>query len=391
VLPASLLRPSDFTYLGAFRLPEATSTEGVWEWGGLALAYYPKGDPAGAADGFPGSLFGVGSGAYGWVSEISIPAPRVSAGKSPTDLPVATTLQPFQDIRGTLIRQPLASEVRVGLEYLPAQGQQASDKLYFAWGEHFEEERPSHMWCELDLASPRSAGLWWVGNQTIYAVNDYLLAIPEGWAAAHTPGKLLATGRFRDGGWSGQGPSLFAIGPWNDGNPPPDGSHLAATPLLHYSSTLDDPAPYTMNGYHHSDEWSGAAWLSAGGKAAVVFIGTKGTGNCWYGTPEIECHQNCGPLQGWWSTGFVGQMIFYNPDDLAAVAQGRMQPYEPQPYATLDLDDRLFYVRGPQQKTHLRAATFDRDHGLLYLFEPGVDPGVDQYGDRTIVHVWKIQ
>jgi len=56
---------------------------------------------------------------------------------------------------------------------------------------------------------------------------------------------------------------------------------LDATPLLLYSSTATDPEPYnTMDDYHHSDEWSGGAWVTAGDKSAVIFVGTKGTSNC---------------------------------------------------------------------------------------------------------------
>lgn len=71
------------------------------------------------------------------------------------------------------------------------------------------------MWCELDLSNPETAGPWWIGGPSIsiYSVNDYMFEIPEDWAATNTPGKLPTTGKFRDGGWSGQGPSLYAIGP----------------------------------------------------------------------------------------------------------------------------------------------------------------------------------
>ena len=121
---------------------------------------------------------------------------------------------------------------------------------------------------------------------------------------------LLATGRYRDGGWSGQGPALFAIGPWNHGNPPPSGTAIQNTTLLLYTSTyVHEGVNHTMNNYHHSDEWSGAAWLTAGNQSAVVFVGTKGTGDCWYGNehgPCLDCEN-----RGWWSTGFVGQFIFY--------------------------------------------------------------------------------
>jgi len=198
----------------------------------------------------------------------------------------------------------------------------------------------------------------------------------------------LATGRFRDGGWSGQGPAIFAIGPWNQGNPPPSGTSLQYVPLLLYTSSADpeswDPSTnHTMTGYHHSDEWSGAAWITAGNKSAVVFAGTKGTGDCWYGDQNGPC-LDCQGERGWWSTGFEGRFIFYDPDDLANAAAGTMELWEPQPYAALNVDQYLYHIESSQQWYHLGAACFDRTRGFLYVFEPYVD------NDKPIIHVWKV-
>ena len=186
---------------------------------------------------------------------------------------------------------------------------------------------------------------------------------------------------MRDGGQGAQGPSLFAIAPWNAGNPPASGTTLPATPLLLYNA-VTDAEQHTLDSYHHSDEWSGAVWLTAGDKSAVLFVGTKGTGDCWYGDPNGPC-LDCED-RGWWSTGFVGQFLFYDPADLAAVAQGEMQAWQPQPYATLNVDDYLYHITSTQQKHHLAAAAFDRQHGLLYVLEPLTDD------DKPLVHVWQI-
>lgn len=96
---AGRIRPEvDLAYAGAFRLP-GPSGGTSWEWGGRRLGHSPGGDPGGAADGFPGSLFGLGHDHLGYVSEISIPAPAVSPTKNVADLPRATTLQAFRYAR----------------------------------------------------------------------------------------------------------------------------------------------------------------------------------------------------------------------------------------------------------------------------------------------------
>ncbi len=383
-----LIQPSDFDYLGAFRLPDGPPEIG-WEWSGSALTYYPAGDTAGPEDGFPGSLFGTGHEWNQYVAEIGIPAPVDSAAKGLEALNTAETLQEFADIRAGLF--PALEMPRVGLEYLPAQGDQDNGKLYFAWAAHLDEgaSLASHGWCGLDLGNPGTAGLWRIGDYVNYVTGDYLFVIPSAWADAYVGGKSLATGRYRDGGQGAQGPSLFAIAPWQQGNPPAPGSTLPAIPLLLYGNVYSEGSAQ-LNGYHHSDEWSGAAWLTAGDRAAVVFVGTKGTGECWYGCSdgtiwpdEPPFPPEC-PERGWWSSGFVGQMLFYDPSNLAAVAQGRLQASDPQPYATMEIDQHLYHVTTGQQKSHVGAVAFDRQRGLLYVMEPLAD------GDKSLVHVWRV-
>jgi len=426
-----LIQTSDVEYLGAFRLPDRDPTAPdaeSWEYSGRALAYYPDGDAAGDADGYPGSLFGTGHDVHNYVSEISIPAPSTS--RNLEELNMATTIQTFSDIRGGLF--DAFNEIpRIGLEVLPAQTGQTSAKLYMSWGQHFHEEgsttMPSHAWCELDLSDPQTQGAWWIENESLYSVNAYLFAIPQVWAGTNVGGMMLATGRFRDGGWSGMGPSLFACGPWLDGNPPAAGTRLDARTLLLYSNTRgDDSTDFRLSGYQRSDEWEGGAWLTTSdGRSAVVFVGNKGSGHSWYGffSPggdgvpcveqgltmvgcfnpdgtecaealQEECASHVAASRGWWSSTFDAQMIFYDPGHLAAVAAGTMQPYEPQPYATLDIDEHLFLNAtieadmlgtGDQRRYRLGATAYDRDRGFLYVLELFADDS------KPVVHVWGIE
>jgi hypothetical protein len=89
--------------------------------------------------------------------------------------------------------------------------------------------------------------------------------------------------------------------------------------------------------------------------------------------------------RGWWSKSFQGQIIFYNTAQLALVVKGKLKSYQPQPYASLNIDPYLFNMKNRQQKSHVKGVTFDRIHGLLFVVEPFVD------GDKPIVHVWKVR
>ncbi|MBW1783036.1 MAG: hypothetical protein JRL30_20125 [Deltaproteobacteria bacterium] len=380
--------PSDLIYRGAFRLPAGTSGVKTWAWGGYAMTYYSGGDVNGADDGYPGSIYGAGHAWEHQISEINIPVPIISLSKDVNDLNTASTLQSFEDV----LNVGDLEIPRTAIAYLPAQGSQTSDKLHIAWGYHMQEEPAdqTHAWGELNLSDFRRQGDWHLANLPVYnqnmSTNDYMSDIPRAWATAHTGGRLLATGRYRDGGWGGQGPSLFAIAPWRQGNPPANNAALQHTPLLLYTSTHINPdVHHTMTHYSHADEWSGMVWATAGDKAAVIFVGTKGMGDTWYGNeqgPCLECDN-----RGWWATGFQAQFVFYDPDDLAMVAAGTKKPYEPQPYATLNVDPYLYHITSDQQKHHLGAACFDRAGGYLYVFEVFAD-GDEK--DTPIVHVWEI-
>ena len=66
---------------------------------------------------------------------------------------------------------------------------------------------------------------------------------------------------------------------------------------------------------------------------------------------------------------------------VAAVVTGAMPGWHSQPYTTIKIDSVLYHITSLQQKYHLTAAAFNRDHGLLYILEPLADE------DWPLVHV----
>ena len=308
-------------------------------------------------------------------------------------------------------------------------------KVHLAWGQHLQpQDTASHAWFNAALDAPDLHGVWFIGDQDLYGVNGYVFDIPPNWADAHAQGRLLATGRFRDGGQGGKGPTLFAYRPWQaDGSPPPSGTRLSETPLLLYENvSQSDDFSKCINGYQHADEWEGGAWITTpSGKTAVLFAGTKSDGaKHWYGYlnplgPEHPCvdahvtdfytcrladgspcpaqdmtgccNENqgtCITYRGWWSTHFSAQFILYDPADLARVAAGEIASWDPQPYASLNLDPHLYLDPpeeelltlgiGVQRRYRIGAAAYDRENGLLYVLELYADEA------KPVVHVWRI-
>jgi hypothetical protein len=437
VIPSRLIQPSDLEYLGAFRLPDDAERPRTFEYGGNAMTFNPNGDPSGPANGFPGSLFITGHDRlpYGelpdgsQVAEIRIPVPVVSENLA--DLNQAEFIQGFHDVAEGFFTE-LEEIPRIGMVYLdtPATG----PKIHLAWGQHLQPETPvaSHAWFDPNLAAPDMQETWFIGHQSLYSVNGYMFEILASWADTHVQGRYLGTGHFKDGGWSGMGPALFAYRPWIDesGTPALPGTHLEETVLLLYESSMStDNIEQCMDGYQHPDEWEGGAWLTTGtGKSAVLFAGTKSTGaKYWYGFvnpagPEYPCVEEemvgeftlcrladgtpCPPedltecqghndYRGWWSSWFDARFILYDPADLARVAAGEIASWEPQPYATLDVDEYLFLNpagvepdmlgTGVQRRYRIGDVAYDRENALLYVLELYAD------GAKPVVHVWHVE
>ena len=433
-----LLSAKDIVYLGAFLLPGNGERPDTFAYGGSAITYNPNGDPDGGNDGFTGSLFVMGHPRlpYGElpdgnkVAEVSIPVPVIN--KSTDSLNTASFIQEFSNIAEGFFTA-LDELPRTAMQYFehPVYG----ESIHLAWGQHFQEEPqyqiPSHASFSPDLSNPDLHGTWYIGNQSLYSVNNYLFDNPVSWADAYLDGFYLATGRFRDGGWSGMGPALFAYSPWVDknGSLPEEGTHLKEKTLLLYESTLNNEnIENCLDNYQHPDEWEGAAWITTkSGKAAVLFAGTKGTGDkYWYGflnpdnpqKPCIEeemlgqftlCRQSNGSPcsqedlkecadhtseRGWWSSSFSAQFLLYDPVELTRVAASQMQPREPQPYEIIAIDSNLFLnpsgteedMLGTdvQRRYRIGGITFDRTNSILYVLELFADDA------KPVVHVWKM-
>jgi hypothetical protein len=424
-----VITPDDFTYLGAFRLPGGDDPPRTFAYGGNAMTFNPD----------RGTLFVMGHDrvAYGGVpdgnqvAEITIPEP-VNA-RHLDDLPYAEFRQDFQDVTAGYFTE-MEEIPKVGLHYLnhPATG----PKIHIGWGQHLQPEGvASHGWFNADLAAPDFAGTWFIGDQNLYSTNGYLFDIPADWADTYAHGRYLATGRMRDGGQGGMGPTLFAYRPWSeDGSPPAPGTHLPETTLLLYENAYNtENIARALNGYQHPDEWEGGAWLTTpSGTSALLFAGTKGAGTkYWYGFihphgpdfPCVDAHvtdfltcrtaageacppqdfggccnedaDDCVSMRGWWSTRFAAQFILYDPAQLAQVAAGQLEAWQPQPYASIDLDEHLYLNPpegdhpmlgwGDQRRSRIGAAAFDRAEGRLYVLELYAD------GGKPVVHVWQVE
>ena len=389
-----LVHPNGLSYRGAFRVPDA------FYWGGEAMAFYPYGDTA--KDGYPGSLFitDVNQREHGFVGQISIPAPLISATQNWDELPVAQVLYDPVDIRPANVNAwgDYIDIWRTGLTY-----QADEARLYSVWSVHYTVTGDKHACLSCCSATNFSAGsgAWFVGDPTSTPndamLGDYLFTAPSSWATSNTSGRSLITGRCRDGGLSGLGPTLYAVAPVGT-TVPAANSVRPVTTLLEYGSVAGSDYyhfPNSIDGYLLSDAWKDAAWISVGNQNSVVIMGNKARGENWYGyvgermahdwviadIPYPDFNETDPDGKGWKAHNFIPMAIFFDPADLAQVARGAMPSYQPQPYAAIRFDPDIFYGTARE----IRAISYDSQNHFLYALE--FDCACE---GALIVHVWHV-
>ena len=421
------LQPSEFQYLGAFRLPEE------FNWGAQGLSYYPGGNggtgsllvtgPQSPLDASGETCYEGSTGCQVYFAEIAIPTPQTAVNWE--DLPMAEYIRTMTAFDKGLVHNLTPYGFVSGIQYVPRQGSQTTDKIYVslnAWyseGDFGDDTFPTIWFNELDGSNAR--GLFHVGPESSpyhgRKMGDYLFSVPQWYADQYLGGRILVTGRSRGTPVNGetvsvaggsQGPTLFAFHPWQTENP---NGNLDALPILYYRSqypgcsgpdigvggaSVDCDYP----GFTMCDAWSGASFMENGQKNAILISGLKGSTNCYYcGDPvdDSECRQeplpgecdlHCNESRGYHCGPYERQIIFYDPDALGRAAQGNGDPWNVLPYATWRPDE--LYLGDAQGHTcgDVGGMTADNTGGRLFLIERGL--GGFENENAAIVHVWEL-
>lgn len=389
---ASLIQPSDITYLGAFKLPSVNDgSYGTFEYSNSPIAFYPNGDPGGSSDGFPGSIFVAGHVYATKVTEVNIPKPVIS--KNLSALPTASSLQTFKDVTSGISNK---TGFIMGMAYIPSE-----NRIYFTQGQDYSDSQSD---CSLpgnapglgsfspNLSSPQTGGLWYINvngsDLHPFTSTRYIMEIPKSWADANIGGRYLATGRHR--GWCDrEGTNLYAS------KIPPSGTSPIANKLMEFGA-FNNPANW---GKQHStaNAYQGGVWLTSGDKEAVGISGIidNNTAKSYYGYENwtvpnaCEPSKTCSGQRGWRAGEPQVAMLLYNPKDLADVANGAKSSWLPQWYAKFDMTPYFLRSYPPTFLTtgtgaEVALPTFDRNNGLLYVSESFAN------GLTPVIHVFKV-
>lgn len=427
---SSRLSHADLSYQGAFRLPDALN------WGARGMSYYPAGNGGAGSllvTGFQGLLTPSGEPCYegltgcaAYFAELAIPAP--STAPSWEDLPVAALLRGPTIFDGGLVATVEEAYSFVsGIQFVPHQGSQTSDKIYgglnvwYPEGAFGDASFPTVWMSELDGSNAR--GVFHVGpaSDPVFhgrRMGEYLFRVPQWYADAYLGGRTLVTGRSRgtplSAGVGGptaggsQGPTLFAFRPWQTESPSSD---LDAIAMLYYRAKYPDcagpdigvggqPVDCDYPGFSMCDEWTGADFVARGSKRAIVLLGHKGCTSCYYcdetaSDPEChatprpgECDRRCNESRGYHCGPYTRQVIFYDVDELGQVATGARAPWTVLPYQIWEPNE--FYLKPTDGNTcgDVGGMAYDSAGARLFMVERGL--GGYENENAVVVHVWSV-
>jgi hypothetical protein len=384
-----LIYPADLGYVGCFRLP---SYPVRYDYPPKGMAYYAPRD----------SLFLNGFADFHGTGEVSIPTP-IKGALTLSELHRAIELQPITDpTEGSIWALNYGAALNLGGLHIHR------DRLLVTVYRHYDADgnQPFSHWSR----NPNlSAAGDYVGPKTLLVtdatetasvhagnVSGYMGAVAPEWQE-----------RFKGPCFTGQsgipivsrtslGPGLFTFDPSDIGIKDP----IPTTPLLFYPGSHPTLGKYTPgptdpnpNVLFNGTMQVGAV-IQPVGTRSVLFFGVIGIGKYSYGQgtsdPALDgtpvpgynnevfyCFDPVNHAKGDHAYPYPAYVWAYDALDLARVAAGTMQPWEPVPYATWELPSD-FYSWLPR----LSGATYDPDRQWIYVAQTRGD------GDAPLVHVY---
>lgn len=350
-----LLTIDDLTYNGYSTVPSDASLAG----GDTFRAAGDRGQP-----GFAWAIDAAGTGFYASGHGTKV-CKLAYAGSDPDTPPAMTLAEDFVDLTGGGLAD--AGVADANGNYVGAMCLDPLDATKLIWAVQLNYDAgPDQAWVlgrsNADIAGTLGAEYGFVlTGEALADGSGYMFPIP---AADRTDfdGKSIGLGC---------GPlSIISRAPWGPTFHGINAADLDATtdhttfadydethPISESDGSVNDPVLTHINGVT-PDRFQGAAFLSRGGKKAVVIAVARATGRIWYGdgtndglmpdltTPQPEEFDPDGSVdpvyfenQGNHSTGYEAALLWFDPDDYLAAFAGTINPYDVQPYAVTPLEE----------------------------------------------------
>lgn len=352
-------QPTDFEYLGAFAITGDRSAEpDPFSYGQRGLAL----------DSSEGGLWITGHDWKAQVFKVAIPVP--SKSQKWEELPAAPVLVPPKDFMESC---PSDSYWHFGaIEYFNGRLDGICKYWYTVTGTDLDT---FHRGSASGIATE---GPFHVGSRKIKfhsaMVGAYLFVVPKEWAQEVGLGsKRMVTGFASSAGANGgsQGPTLIAFDPDHPGDAQDLVWYRTKSPSCP-SNDCDYPD------YTSCDSWEAATWVSTPKGDGILIGGSKGLGPTRYGLGEPG---GCSPYKGYHCDPYEIQIIFYDPEEIAATLRGKGKPWELRPYAVWRPTDLWSETCGS-----IGGMAYDAKNQLLYVVEKSAGP----YG-KAVVHTYGVR
>lgn len=382
-----------FEYSGSFNVPD----ESGFNYVKSGFTYNAQGN------GGSGSFYITGHDWYQEIAEITRPEAEVNADV--TLLPVAEVLQNFTGkihAKSMYIREDgslLDVSVKIGglLVY--------GGKLYgsaYAYYSGASDAKRSHFKTSLDLSDSsvetNFKGMFTIGNLNPGKTGGYMCLIPVakrhlfGGASALTgqAGICIITR-------SSFGPSLHTFSPENMTDP---GIAVSSRALVYYPGEHQNLGTYGNSSeynptYNMSTAVSGVIYPE--NSEYVYVIGTTGLGIPFYGAGTNDPDLHLKPMKGYpdvryyydpvypGSKGphawpYVNYLWIYHEDDLVAVYNGTIEPWDIKPVCEGVIDLPYYDIN---RSCGLSGVTYDSEKGCVYISAKQCN------GTKPVVHVYK--
>jgi hypothetical protein len=339
-LLAGLVQAADLNYLGAFNVPQGDLGISTFEYGGTAIAYNP-------AD---RSLLMVGHDWDQAIAEIDIPG--FGTGDV-TQLPTAPMLQPFSKVLSRVPNNTLDPSEMIKVGGLAVDGNRIIGTAYEYYDGAGDAVDSHFTLSSLNLATANVTGLYQVGELGGGFVGGYMTQVPHEWqdevGAPYLTGQAALSIISR----TSAGPAAFGFDPNQLGPTTAPVEPLVYYPIDHPLASVETQNPL----FNTTTQIRGVVMPK--GSDSVLFIGSHGVGDWWYGDATGDPFRHD---QGPHAPPYVYQVWAYDIHDLIAIRDGRLQPWEAQPYSVWQLD--LPYADGANE---IGGVAYDEGSGQIFV------------------------
>jgi hypothetical protein len=146
-----------------------------------------------------------------------------------------------------------------------------------------------------------------------------------------------------------------------------------------------------MGTFTQSDGVCSCVYIDLPDKAGILFLGSEATGHVWYG-PNTNCGHGfadpCGGGQGPASSGHAQKWWIYDPNACRNVVEKRVQPWQVQPSSAFDPSTAIAPLQLGCQRLP-GGAYFDRQTRQLYVAAAQADDSISGL-HFPLIHVFKI-